>query len=213
MGGHRNNSRRVRVGPGRVLLALFAVVLVSDQVTKWLAWRHVSGALINEGGFIALRPGVRAWFAAPTAGALADLVGILLVLGGLACLIRRPRRTPTLLGGGLVAAGWSSNLLDRLGLHQWSAPGSVRGVVDFVPSVGLSRANLADVWIAVGVLVLCAEAARRLARTATRSSLRTCDSASSCSRVTAASRRPERRTRPRPAGSTPSTSRSTPISR
>jgi len=34
--------------------------------------------------------------------------------------------------GALVIGGWSSNLLDRLGMHYWTAPGSVRGAVDFI---------------------------------------------------------------------------------
>lgn len=140
--------------PAAVLAALFAIVVLTDQVTKWLAWRHVGSALINQGGFIALRPGVRAWFAAPTAGAVANLVGAGLVVGGVAVLLRRPRRRSVLVGAGLVAAGWTSNLLDRFGLHELTAPGSVRGVVDFIPSGGRSRANVADLWILVGLALL-----------------------------------------------------------
>jgi lipoprotein signal peptidase len=146
------------------VLALFAVVVGTDQAAKWLAWRHLDTALINEGGFIALRPGVRAWFADPTAGAVADAAGAALVLLGLVWLLRRPRPLGVLVGAGLVAAGWTSNLLDRFGLHAWSAPGSVRGVVDFIPTGGVSKSNIADGWISLGTLVLgvaAAQAARR----------------------------------------------------
>jgi hypothetical protein len=45
-----------------------------------------------------------------------------------------------------MLGGWCSNLLDRLGLHYWTAPGSVRGVVDFI-RVGGARYNVADLFI------------------------------------------------------------------
>jgi lipoprotein signal peptidase len=143
-----------------LLTGSFVLVVGTDQAAKWWAWRQHT-ALINQGGFIALRPDMRAWFAAPTAGAVADGIGALLVLGGVLLLLRRPRRPAVLLGAGLVAAGWTSNLLDRFGLHDWTAPGSVRGVVDFIPTGGGSRSNLADAWIALGVLVLVVASARR----------------------------------------------------
>ena len=41
---------------------------------------------------------------------------------------------------------WCSNLLDRLGVHYWTAPGSVRGVVDFI-CLGGARYNVADLFI------------------------------------------------------------------
>jgi len=141
------------------LAGVFAVVVASDQAAKYVAWRR-NAALINEGGFIALRRDMRAWFAAPTAGAVADVVGALLVALGVAVVLHRRRRPSVLLGSGLLAAGWTSNLLDRFGLHDWTAPGSVRGVVDFIPSGGGSRSNLADVWIVTGLVVLTVAALR-----------------------------------------------------
>lgn len=146
-----------------LLGGVFALVVATDQTAKYVAWRH-GAALLNQGGFIALRPDMRAWFAAPTAGAVADTVGALLVIAGVALLLRRPRRPAVLIGGALVAAGWTSNLLDRFGLHEWTAPGTVRGVVDFIPTGGGSRSNLADGWIALGVLVLVATLAAAAAR-------------------------------------------------
>jgi hypothetical protein len=47
-----------------------------------------------------------------------------------------------------------SNLLDRLAMHYWSSPDSMRGVVDFIPSGGTSRCNVADLWIVAGALLL-----------------------------------------------------------
>lgn len=151
------SSRRRQVG---ILAAAFAVVLVSDQATKWLAWRHLDTALINRGGFIALRRDMRAWFAAPTAGAVWNVIGALLVAAAVGLLLRRPRRSTVLMGAGVIAAGWTSNLLDRFGMHALTAPGSVRGVVDFIPIGGESRANVADVWILLGAAVLVVVACR-----------------------------------------------------
>jgi lipoprotein signal peptidase len=45
-----------------------------------------------------------------------------------------------------MLGGWGSNLLDRLGMHYWTAPGSVRGVVDFIRITGASY-NVADLFI------------------------------------------------------------------
>jgi hypothetical protein len=48
--------------------------------------------------------------------------------------------------GALMIGGWSSNLLDRLGIHYWTAPDSVRGVVDFI-HIGPHFYNVADFFI------------------------------------------------------------------
>jgi hypothetical protein len=48
--------------------------------------------------------------------------------------------------GALMIGGWASNLLDRLGVHYWTAPGSVRGVVDFIHAGG-HYYNVADLFI------------------------------------------------------------------
>jgi lipoprotein signal peptidase len=160
---HSGNTGQV-AGSGRpawrLLAAVFVLVLGTDQATKWLTWRHFDGTVINEGGYILLGS-ARSWFAEPVPGAVANLVGIVLIAIGLAVLLRRPRRTAVTLGCGLVAAGWTSNLLDRVGLHEWTAPGSGRGVVDFIPSGGSSRCNIADFWIVLGLIVFGVEMLRR----------------------------------------------------
>ena len=86
-------------------------------------------------------------------GAALDLVGVGLLSFAAAVLWRRPRPTAVLISGALVVGGWSSNLLDRLGAHYWSAPGSVRGAVDFIP-LGPVHYNVADVFIVSGTLLL-----------------------------------------------------------
>jgi lipoprotein signal peptidase len=53
---------------------------------------------------------------------------------------------------GNVLGGWGSNLLDRLGMHYWTAPGSVRGVVDYL-HLGGGTYNVADFFI-IGVTPL-----------------------------------------------------------
>jgi hypothetical protein len=82
-----------------------------------------------------------------------------------------------------MVAGWSSDLLDRLGLHTLTAPGSVRGAVDFI-ELGHAYYNVAD-FVIVGATalllpVLCASvsqggvwsAATRYLTPATRRRLR-----------------------------------------
>jgi lipoprotein signal peptidase len=144
-----------------MLAAVSAVVICTDQATKWVAWRELDGTVLNEGGYILLGPAIRAWFARPAIGAAANLVGLVLVAASTAWVLRRRRAASVVVGTGLVAAGWTSNLLDRFGLHEWTAPGTGRGVVDFIPSGGSSRCNVADVWIALGLLVLAYPIGRR----------------------------------------------------
>jgi lipoprotein signal peptidase len=146
-----------------LLAAVSATVIGTDQAVKWWAWRHVDGSLINSGGYILLGPGIRSWFADPASGALSDVIGGVVLIAAVRQLLRRRRSTCVLLGGSLVVAGWVSNILDRLGLHNWTAPGSARGVVDFIPGGGPGRSNVADLWIVVGALLLVYALARRLA--------------------------------------------------
>jgi lipoprotein signal peptidase len=107
---------------------------------------------VNTGGYILLGR-ARWWFADPAIGAVADIVGSALV-AAVVCWLLRPRSAAARLGGALLAAGWTSNLLDRLGVHRWTAPGSARGVVDFLQGGGPGRHNVADLWIVLGLLLL-----------------------------------------------------------
>jgi len=136
-----------------LLVAVFAAVVGTDQAVKWWAWRHLDGTLINSGGYVLLGPVVRSWYAGPVSGAFLDILGGLVLILSVRLLLRA-RRMGVLIGGGLMAAGWVSNLADRLAVHYWTAPGSMRGVVDFIPSGGASRCNVADLWIVAGALLL-----------------------------------------------------------
>lgn len=137
-------------GPGQrsTVLALVAIVVVLDQATKWWAWRHVFGALINPGGDPLVGPVVGSWYAGTLTGGLLDLLSVWLLSIAVPVLVRRRRPIVVLAPAAVVIGGWGSNLLDRLGLHSWTAPGSTRGAVDFLP-FDQYRYNLADLVIVV----------------------------------------------------------------
>jgi lipoprotein signal peptidase len=149
-------------GPGQrtIVVGVLAAVVVLDQATKWWAWRNASGAIINAASTWPIGRPVSSWFAGPVTGAILDLlsVGLLSLAGHL--LVRRRRRGVVLVAGALMIGGWSSNLLDRLGLHGATAPGSVRGAIDFI-HLGPPYWNLADfVIIGAAALFLVAAFAR-----------------------------------------------------
>jgi lipoprotein signal peptidase len=129
-----------------MVLTLLAAVVVLDQATKWWAWRHVTGAEINSGGDLLVGHTVGGWYKDPVTGALLDLVDFGLLSIAVFILVRRRRPAAVVVSGALMLGGWGSNLLDRLGMHYWTAPGSVRGVVDFI-YVGGAHYNVADFFI------------------------------------------------------------------
>jgi lipoprotein signal peptidase len=145
------------------LALIGSVVIAVDQVGKALAWRGDPDALVNHGGFFFLGQTIRGWFAHPLIGSVADCVAWILLAIAVWWFQRKRRDRLVLIGAALVMAGFASNLTDRLGLHRLTAPGSTRGVVDFIPTGGTSRSNLADLAIAAGVVLLTTIAARRVA--------------------------------------------------
>jgi lipoprotein signal peptidase len=145
-----------------IVLALLAAVIMVDQAAKWWAWRHVPGAKINPGGDFLTGPTVGQWYVHPGTGALLDLLDSGLVSIAAAVLARRRRPAAVTACGALLLGGWASNLADRLGMHYWTAPGSVRGVVDFI-SIGGHRCNVADLVI-IGATLPFLLAAAWLAR-------------------------------------------------
>ncbi|MDX3193458.1 signal peptidase II [Streptomyces sp. MN03-5084-2B] len=134
------------------MLALMAVVTVVDQLGKWWAWRHAPLAKINYGGNFLVGDTISHWYADPTTGALLDLMDFGVLTAAAVVLTRRRPSAVILVPAGLMVGGWTSNLFDRLGLHYLTAPGSVRGAVDFI-ALGPIRYNLADVFI-VGATLL-----------------------------------------------------------
>jgi lipoprotein signal peptidase len=135
-----------------MVLTLLAAVIVLDQAAKWWAWRHVSGAKINSGGDVLVGRTVGGWYADPVTGALLDLLDFGLLSIAVSILVRRRRPAAVVVPGALMLGGWGSNLIDRLGMHYWTAPGSIRGVVDYI-HVGGGSYNVADFFI-IGVTPL-----------------------------------------------------------
>ncbi|WP_329044976.1 signal peptidase II [Amycolatopsis sp. NBC_01488] len=138
--------------PQWTVVFLVAAVVIVDQATKWWAWRDVSDAEINFGGDPLVGSTVGAWFANRVTGGLLDLVSSLVLTAAVLVLARN--RYPVVLRttAALAVGGWSSNLLDRLGLHCVTAPGSIRGAVDFI-HVGAYYLNVADFVIIAATVV------------------------------------------------------------
>jgi lipoprotein signal peptidase len=146
------STRERQLGRQPAVLALLAVVILADQLTKWWAWRHAPLAKINYGGNIFVGDTISQWYADPATGAVLDLVDFGVLTAAVLVLIRHRLPILVLVPGALMVGGWISNLLDRLGTHHVTAPGSVRGAVDFIP-LGSIRYNVADVFIVCGTLL------------------------------------------------------------
>jgi lipoprotein signal peptidase len=143
---------------------------VLDQAVKWWAWRHVPWARINSGGDMLVGRTVGAWYGAPVTGALLDLMDFAVLSMAVSALARTRVPAAVSVPGALVAGGWGSNLLDRLGVHYWTAPGSVRGVVDFI-HIGGHYYNVADFFIIGGTPLFLRAAGYQVARAVARRGL------------------------------------------
>jgi lipoprotein signal peptidase len=155
------SSRRLLV------LVIAAGIVVLDQSLKWWAWRNVSGVHINYSGDMLVPAAVSSMYGRPVSGALLDMVDSVLLIGVITLFLRRRRSRLALISGSFIIGGWTSNLLDRLAMHYWTAPGSVRGVVDFI-LIGQRDYNLADLFI-IGatpffIVAVCAPVVRRIVR-------------------------------------------------
>ena len=157
----REAERTGRLRQRFLVLTLLAAVVMVDQAAKWWAWRHVPGVNINSGGDFLTGPTIGMWYAHPVTGALLDLMSFALVSLAVVALTRRRRPAAVTVCGSLMVGGWASNLLDRLGMHYWTAPGSIRGAVDFI-SIGDRCWNIADLVI-IGTTPLFLLATARLA--------------------------------------------------
>jgi lipoprotein signal peptidase len=138
---------------GRRQVRYLIIILVSlvsvDQITKAWAWRNLTQVHVNSGGDMFVNPVVSGWYRSPVPGAAFDVADAALLVVVALLLIRRRRPAAVLGFGALALGGWSSNLADRLLMHYWTAPGSVRGVVDFIPWDGRYW-NVADGSILLG---------------------------------------------------------------
>lgn len=134
---------------------LAAIVVVADQAAKFAAGHAGPLAYVINSGVAREKPRLLdgVW-AAPLSGGLLDLLGV----ASAAAFAYAAWRTRGLvrLGGTLVVAGDSGNLLDRFGGSFVTAPGPhARGVVDLAV---LGDANVADYAIFAGVGVLAVAA-------------------------------------------------------
>jgi len=145
-------ARRDELAHRSAVLAILGSAVVADQVVKGWAWRHAPEVRINYGGNAFVGGTVSSWYANPVTGALLDFAGFGLLSVAVFVLLRRRLPVMILVSGALMTGGWFSNLLDRLGMHYWTAPGSVRGAVDFIP-LGWLHYNVADLFIASGTLL------------------------------------------------------------
>lgn len=132
-----------------ILVSLVLVVAFIDQISKAWAWRHLIRVHVNSGGDLLVGRNVSELFRDRTTGAACDVVNVVILILAAAWLLHRKRPRLMLCGAALALAGWASNLGDRLGLHFWTAPGSMRGVVDFLPWDGRYW-NVADTAIIIG---------------------------------------------------------------
>lgn len=145
-------ARKEELAHRSAVLAIMGSAVVADQVVKGWAWRHAPEVRINFGGNAFVGGTVSSWYADPVTGALLDCAGFGLLSVAVFVLLRRRLPVMILISGALMTGGWISNLLDRLGMHYWTAPGSVRGAVDFIP-LGWLHYNVADLFIASGTLL------------------------------------------------------------
>ena len=138
---------------GTALAAIALLVIAVDQLTKAWAWRSDGRVHINSGSGLLFGDRAGAVYRDGRWGSLIDVAALALIAAiGIALTRLRLPRLP-FIGASLVLAGWASNLGDRIGLHELTAPGSVRGVVDFVRFDGRLW-NLADLTIIAGT-ALC----------------------------------------------------------
>jgi lipoprotein signal peptidase len=170
-----------RLGQRSLVFAFLATIIVLDQTAKWWVWRHVP-TFINPGGDVLVGSTVGKWYADPAQGALLDLLGFGLLSSAISVLWHRRLSRAVLVTGCMIIGGWSSNLLDRLGMHSVTAPGSDRGAIDFIP-ISPHYYNIADLFIIVGTPLFLLAVGGRYLRS--RMGGRSAQTASSAFRSTA----------------------------
>lgn len=157
-----------RSARARRLLGILAAVTAVDWVSKALAWRLLPGEAIINADTSGALPVLRGLVSHPVLGALVDASALVLLVVAAFWLARTTRLGWAVWTGcALVWAGVGSNAMDRWGGHLWLAPGSKRGVVDWIGVSAEASINLADVVIGVGLLLaIAALATARIPRRA-----------------------------------------------
>ena len=137
---------------GPALAAIALLVIGADQLTKAWAWRRYDLVHINSGSGLLFGDRAGEVYRDARWGSLIDVAALaaIVLLGSALARLRLSRSG--FAGSALVLAGWASNLGDRIGLHELTAPGSPRGVVDFLRFDGRLW-NVADLTIIAGTLL------------------------------------------------------------
>ena len=138
----------------RVLLLIAAIVVVTDQGSKWWALSHAGFVRINPGAVVGSPRWVQDLYSSPLGGAVADLLGVVVLVVVTRWLLRRTRPWALLVGGALVVGGEAGNAVSRLGATRLLVPWSGRGIIDWIDLPGPGVWNVADVAEGAGWVVL-----------------------------------------------------------
>jgi signal peptidase II len=146
---------RLRAGRLALVYGTAAVVVVLDQLTKWLVVRQLGGGrpLKLLGSFLQLRYTTNSGgaFSLFTGAPLFFALTATVIAGGIVYAARRAEGRALLLALGLLLGGAVGNLLDRLLRGGVPLHGEV---VDFVKVGPWPVFNLADSCITIGGLLL-----------------------------------------------------------
>ncbi|HLI45139.1 MAG TPA: signal peptidase II [Acidimicrobiales bacterium] len=153
-------SRRRRLA---LLVAVAAVVLAVDQVTKSLAVSDLSHHPVELLGPLALRLAYNTGAAFSIGSSLPGLVVVvaLALVGGIVWFARHVPTTPAAVAVGLILGGALGNLADRLfGSHHGA-------VVDFIYTRYWPTFNVADAAITCGCVLVAVTVLRQAGRRGT----------------------------------------------
>jgi hypothetical protein len=149
---------------GHRVSLLCLTVLLGDQASK--AMQPAGTFTVNIGGPAILPSalGDTLW-RSQTFGAACDSIDAVLLMAALGAA-SRATNTARRLAVTAVLAGLLSNLLDRLGASSLFHAGLPRGCIDWipVPAWPSAKTNIADIFIALGILALVCHAGHRTAR-------------------------------------------------
>jgi len=137
----------MRINRFSIVVSICAVVIILDQLTKWLARSYLHEGSILKSFLFRLRfyqnPGIA--LGIPLSPIIFYPLFILLVIGFLLYFSRRTSGTIICLS--LILAAAFSNLIDRIRF------GYVVDFIEFYPTRG-PIFNLADIVIVVGILII-----------------------------------------------------------
>jgi hypothetical protein len=132
-----------------------------DQPTK--AVQPTAALIVNAGRSVFVPDTVSDFlWNSQSHGALTDTVDTALLLAAL-MLARRLSNRAWRVGATMAFTGLLSNVADRLGAASLTHPSLPRGAIDWIP-LGKYVTNLADIFIALGVLIFTIDCLRGAVR-------------------------------------------------